>query len=86
MLRTLCYRKDGTIRTDVALEEVKALLEDAEVTLWMDFEATLPEHDEPILRQVFNFHPLAVEDALQQSNVPKLDDWEDYLYIVLNST
>ena len=85
MLRTLCYWKDGTLRTDVALEEVKALLEDAEVTLWMDFEATLPEQDEPILRQVFNFHPLAVEDALQQSNVPKLDDWDDYLYIVLHT-
>jgi magnesium transporter len=85
MLRTLYYRKDGTLRTDVALEEVKALLEDTEATLWMDFEATLPEQDEPILLQVFNFHPLAVEDALQQSNVPKLDDWDDYLYIVLHS-
>ncbi len=85
MLRTLCYQKDGTLRTDIPLEEVKTLLEDTEPTLWMDFENTLPEQDEPIMRQVFNFHPLAVEDALQQSNVPKLDDWEDYLYIVLHS-
>ena len=85
MLRTLCYKKDGTIRTDIPLDEVKGLLEQADTTLWMDFEATLPEQDEPILTQVFNFHPLAVEDALQQSNVPKLDDWEDYLYIVLHS-
>ncbi len=85
MLRTLCYKKDGTIRTDIPLGEVKGLLEEADTTLWMDFEATLPEQDEPILTQVFNFHPLAVEDALQQSNIPKLDDWEDYLYIVLHS-
>jgi magnesium transporter len=85
MLRTLCYKKDGTIRTDIPLDEVKALLEEGDTTLWMDFEATLPEQDEPILTQVFNFHPLAVEDALQQSNVPKLDDWDDYLYIVLHT-
>ncbi len=85
MLRTVCYRKDGTLRTDIPLEDVKALLEDSEAVLWMDFEDTLPEQDEPILRQVFNFHPLAIEDALQQSNVPKLDDWDDYLYIVLHS-
>jgi magnesium transporter len=85
MLRILCYKKDGTIRADVAMDDVKALLQDADITLWMDFEATLPEHDEPILRDVFNFHPLAIEDALQQSNVPKLDDWDDYLYIVLHS-
>jgi magnesium transporter len=85
MLRTLSYKKDGTTRAEVPLEDVKALLEDSEAVLWMDFEDTLPEQDEPILRQVFNFHPLAVEDALQQSNVPKLDDWEDYLYIVLHT-
>jgi magnesium transporter len=28
---------------------------------------------------------LAVEDALQESHVPKLDDWGDYLYIVLHA-
>ena len=33
----------------------------------------------------FSFHPLAIEDALLQSHVPKLDDWEDYLYIVLHA-
>jgi magnesium transporter len=85
MLRTMSYTKDGTLRADVPMEEVKGLLEDGQVTIWMDFEETLPEQDEPILRQLFNFHPLAVEDALQQSNVPKLDDWDDYLYIVLHT-
>jgi magnesium transporter len=37
----------------------------------------------PIL-QGFGFHPLAIDDALQETHVPKLDDWSDYLYIVLN--
>jgi len=53
--------------------------------LWVDFEATPPESDEPILRDVFGFHPLAVSDALQQSHVPKVDDWSEYLYLVLHS-
>jgi len=51
----------------------------------VDFEATPPEADEPILREVFHFHPLAVDDALQESHVPKIDDWDDYLYIVLHA-
>ena len=34
------------------------------------------------LRDVFHFHPLAVEDALQETHVPKVDDWGAYLYIV----
>jgi magnesium transporter len=27
---------------------------------------------------------LAIDDALQETHVPKLDDWGNYLYIVLN--
>ena len=85
MLRIMCYRKNETVDIDVPLDLVKDLIQDPEVLLWLDFEDTLPEQDEPILLQVFGFHPLAVEDALQQSHVPKLDDWEHYLYIVLHA-
>lgn len=85
MLRTLCFFKDGIFHNAVALEEVSALLTNPEALVWMDFEGTRPEDDEPILREVFGFHPLAIEDALQQSHSPKLDDWDDYLYIVLHS-
>jgi magnesium transporter len=38
---------------------------------------------EPILRG-FNFHPLAIDDALQETHTPKIDDWGDYIYLVLN--
>ncbi len=49
----------------------------------MDFTNEPPETCLPILTG-FDFHPLAIEDALQQTHSPKLDDWGDYLYIVLN--
>jgi magnesium transporter len=42
-----------------------------------------PETCLPIL-QSFGFHPLAIDDALQETHSPKLDDWVSYLYIVLN--
>ncbi len=31
----------------------------------------------------FNFHPLAIEDALEETHVPRIDDWGAYLYLVL---
>jgi len=34
--------------------------------------------------QSFDFHPLAIDDALQETHAPKIDDWGKYLYIVLN--
>lgn len=49
----------------------------------MDFTSEPPETAQPIL-EGFGFHHLAIEDALQQTHAPKIDDWGDYLYIVLN--
>jgi len=37
------------------------------------------------LRETFGFHPLAVDDALEEVHVPKLDDWGQYLYLVLHA-
>ncbi|MHB0876813.1 MAG: magnesium/cobalt transporter CorA [Anaerolineae bacterium] len=53
--------------------------------LWVDFEGEPPSVAEPILREVFRFHPLAIDDALQETHVPKVDDWGAYLYLVLHS-
>jgi magnesium transporter len=37
------------------------------------------------MRDVFHFHPLAIEDALKECHVPRVDDWGEYLYIVFHS-
>jgi magnesium transporter len=47
------------------------------------FTSEPPETALPIL-QSFNFHHLAIADALEQTHAPKIDDWGDYLYLVLN--
>jgi magnesium transporter len=51
--------------------------------LWVDFIGEPEEQAEPILRS-FGFHPLAIDDALKETHTPKVDDWGDYLYIVLS--
>jgi magnesium transporter len=51
--------------------------------LWVDFIGEPVETAEPILRS-FGFHPLAIDDALQETHTPKVDDWGEYLYIVLS--
>jgi magnesium transporter len=85
MIRSLYYSPTGQLRTDIPLDEMRDIAQSGQGLLWVDFEDTPPEHDEPILRQVFGFHPLAIDDALQETHIPKLDDWESYLYIVLNA-
>ncbi|MBN1535526.1 MAG: magnesium/cobalt transporter CorA [Anaerolineales bacterium] len=85
MIRSLYYSPDEGIQTDLKVAEFAHILKSKKGFLWVDFEATPPETDEPILREIFGFHPLAVDDALQESHVPKLDDWGSYLYIVLHA-
>ena len=84
MIRSLYFSK-GQIRTDLKVDGFPQAIQDPQGVLWVDFEETPPEADEPILRDIFGFHPLAVDDALRETHVPKLDDWEKYLYIVLQA-
>jgi magnesium transporter len=85
MIRALYFPSDGKLRTDVELHDFKTALHDSGGLLWVDFQGNPPEEDEPILREVFGFHPLAIDDALRESHVPKIDDWGEYLYIVLHT-
>jgi magnesium transporter len=84
MMRALLRHADGTL-TEPGAAELPAALGEPGSLLWLDLHGEAPESCEPILRDTFGFHPLAVEDALAQSHVPKLDDWGSYLYVVLHS-
>jgi magnesium transporter len=83
MIRSLYYVPGSPIQKDLPPEKFPELLQDKQAVLWVDFVSEPPETCLPIL-QDFNFHPLAIDDALQETHSPKLDDWGDYLYIVLN--
>jgi len=85
MIRAIYFSADGGLRSDLSVEDFPALLRPPRGVLWVDFECTPAEADEPVLREVFGFHPLAVDDALQETHVPKIDDWENYLYIVMEA-
>lgn len=64
-------------------QEFPTLIRNRQGILWVDFVSEPPEHCLPIL-QGFGFHPLSIDDALQETHVPKLDDWGEYLYLVFN--
>lgn len=85
MIRTLNYSNDGRIRVDLKAEEFPGLIANPQNLLWVDFQEHADSEAENILSSIFNFHPLAVDDALQESHIPKVDDWGKYLYIVLHA-
>lgn len=85
MIRSLYRTQDGHIRTDLSPAEFATALRDVHGLLWVDFSCESSDVCEPILRQTFGFHPLAVDDALEETHVPKVDDWGQYLYLTLHA-
>lgn len=85
MIRVAYRAANGQIRTGLSPEDLNLPLQDREGLLWVDLADEPAEVCTPILRETFDFHPLAVEDALEQSHVPKIDDWGQYVYLVLHA-
>jgi magnesium transporter len=85
MIRSLYRTQEGHIRAGLSPDEFPAALQDIGGLLWVDLSGEAPDACEPILHETFGFHPLAVDDALKESHVPKVDDWGLYLYIVLHA-
>jgi magnesium transporter len=85
MIRIIYSSPGGVIRNDVSLAELVSILKDRQGWVWVDFQGAPDTEASPILLNTFHFHPLAVDDALQENHVPKLDDWSEYLYIVLHA-
>jgi magnesium transporter len=85
MIRILYQDKHGTVMTDLPLEKLAEILAERSGVLWLDFDGESATTVEPMLNSTFNFHPLAIDDALHESHVPKVDDWQAYLYVVLRA-
>jgi magnesium transporter len=49
---------------------------------WLNVERPLPI-DRAWLEEHFDFHPLDYEDVLSRNQRPKIDEYDDYLFIVL---
>jgi magnesium transporter len=78
----------GSCHLDWPMERLAEALADGDGTLWVDIEdpdGTCTAEIETLFRDTFGFHPLAIEDALREANIPKLDDWDRYLYLVFHA-
>jgi magnesium transporter len=85
MIRIVHRTPDGSIDSSVGPANLVGLLSDPRGLTWVDLVDEPTESATRVLADVFHFHPLAIDDALAQSHVPKVDDWETYLYLVLHA-
>lgn len=69
-------------KTEVSLEDCEFYINRDSVT-WINISGI---HDPDVIEQLgrrFHLHPLLLEDVLNTSGRPKIDDYDDYLFMVL---
>ncbi len=78
----------GNLREDVGLDELPGYLSDKEALVWCDLYRTEGGQNGPygrLLSETFVFDELTVEDCFIKSHLPKVDVYENYLFIALFS-
>jgi magnesium transporter len=85
MIRTLYRSQSSEIQHDLSSEDISTALDDPQGLLWVDLEQEEAARSRQRLLDVFGFHPLAVDDALEERHVPKVDAWKRYIYLVLHA-
>ncbi|HTK63981.1 MAG TPA: magnesium transporter CorA family protein [Pseudonocardia sp.] len=74
------YRKGELAEQNLSPADLSATLGDGEAVAWLDVVGPRPQILQE-LAQVFDLHPLAVEDALAEPQRPKLDQYPGHLFI-----
>jgi len=84
MLSSWAYLEDGTFVQQVPRERFCATLANPKNLLWVDFEDP-SEEEIAILRNDFGFHPLLIDDCIASHSHPKIDEFDDYFFLVIHS-
>lgn len=82
MIRSLIFSEGKLVGRDLEVEALRLVRADRGLVIWVDLEDPTDEETKSILEGVFQFHPLAVEDCVSPSSLPKIEDYEDYFFMV----
>lgn len=85
MIRSFIFSDGKLVGQDLELEALRLVRADKGLLLWVDLDNPTPEEIKAILENVFQFHPLAIEDCVAPNSLPKVEDYEDYLFIVTHA-
>ena len=94
MIRSFAFTTQGKLHTkDIEPFLMPTLLADTNLFLWVDLEKPTEFESKEVLEQIFHFHPLSIEDCIQPSPSPKVEEYspkeEDlftpYLFMVIHA-
>jgi magnesium transporter len=83
MVTIYVYVRGEGLKKDVLLAELPRLLQRSDAQVWVDM-LDPTDDDTDILSEIFQFHPLAIEDCILDRPHPKVDEYETYIYLVMH--
>ncbi len=85
MIHSFIFSDGKLVGRDLELEALRLVRADKGLILWVDLDNPTDEEIKAILEGVFQFHPLAIEDCVAPSDLPKIEDYEEYLLMVTHA-
>ncbi|HEY4414276.1 MAG TPA: magnesium/cobalt transporter CorA [Verrucomicrobiae bacterium] len=94
MIRSFAFTTQGKLHSkDVEPFLMPTLLADTNLFLWVDLESPTTAEWKSVLEQIFHFHPLSIEDCVQPSPSPKVEEYSPkegdlftpYLFMVIHA-
>ncbi len=83
-MEILVYRNgQPKINEGFTADQLPELLQERGAVIWVDMESPT-EVDERVLLDVFDFHPLTVEDCRENRHYPKIEEFPSYIYFIVH--
>jgi magnesium transporter len=80
--RSFVLDAEGRVQRDVPLRQLADAVRAGTGQLWVDVD-NANRHQVAVLEKLFRFHHLAIEDTLNPNSRVKVEDYDEYLFIVI---
>ncbi|MFA5265019.1 MAG: magnesium/cobalt transporter CorA [Opitutaceae bacterium] len=82
MISSFIFSDGRLVGRDLELEALRLVVADKGLMVWVDLSQPDGDEVKAILDSTFHFHPLTIEDCEAPSSLPKIEDYDEYLFLV----
>ncbi|MGR9092145.1 MAG: magnesium/cobalt transporter CorA [Gammaproteobacteria bacterium] len=83
MIRSLLYDKKAQTLTEGGREAIDAWRKNPDTVIWVDLQDEAAADERELLENEFRLHRLAVHDATRDRHPPKMEEFDDNLFVLL---
>jgi magnesium transporter len=85
VIHSFIFSEGKLVGRDLEIEALRLVHGDKGLIVWVDLDNPTDEESKSVLESLFQFHPLAIEDCLTPSPLPKIEDYDAYLFMVTHA-